>query len=294
MNNEEIKNKIAELEKSDDIKDLFLAMKLVSNTFDEDLLSDFIKKYKDKIYKKDPILFIGHHVNFYVLQEKYIEALQVLKCYQNEPFINLTTDDFMNDLEKEIKKLMTPTKQHKYSLLDAEQDIYSQNEDKLSKAISFLSQYNVRNCLPFFKEALISSISYYSKILLQFILIEQSVNDVFKVSNGEKEFEFNPSQTLLPFDRENYKNVSNYIKNQNESPSVINTAIEILNTLEVKMFPSSITNECEEYENIGEILIFVAKKYLLENPSFSKLVYDTQMTEIDLNKIINNINAKIA
>lgn len=294
MNNEEIKNKIAELEKSDDIKDLFLAMKLVSNTFDEDLLSDFIKKYKDKIYKKDPILFIGHHVNFYVLQEKYIEALQVLKCYQNEPFINLTTDDFMNDLEKEIKKLMTPTKQHKYSLLDAEQDIYSQNEDKLSKAISFLSQYNVRNCLPFFKDALISSISYYSKILLQFILIEQSVNDVFKVSNGEKEFEFNPSQTLLPFDRENYKNVSNYIKNQNESPSVINTAIEILNTLEVKMFPSSITNECEEYENIGEILIFVAKKYLLENPSFSKLVYDTQMTEIDLNKIINNINAKIA
>ena len=294
MNNEEIKNKIAELEKSDDIKDLFLAMKLVSNTFDEDLLSDFIKKYKDKIYKKDPILFIGHHVNFYVLQEKYIEALQVLKCYQNEPFINLTTDYFMNDLEKEIKKLMTPTKQHKYSLLDAEQDIYSQNEDKLSKAISFLSQYNVRNCLPFFKEALVSSISYYSKILLQFILIEQSVNDVFKVSNGEKEFEFNPSQTLLPFDRENYKNVSNYIKNQNESPSVINTAIEILNTLEVKMFPSSITNECEEYENIGEILIFVAKKYLLENPSFSKLVYDTQMTEIDLNKIINNINAKIA
>ncbi len=294
MNNEEIKNKIAELEKSDDIRDLFLAMKLVSNTFDEDLLSDFIKKYKDKIYKKDPILFIGHHVNFYVLQEKYIEALQVLKCYQNEPFINLTTDDFMNDLEKEIKKLMTPTKQHKYSLLDAEQDIYSQNEDKLSKAISFLSQYNVRNCLPFFKDALISSISYYSKILLQFILIEQSVNDVFKVSNGEKEFEFNPSQTLLPFDRENYKNVSNYIKNQNESPSVINTAIEILNTLEVKMFPSSITNECEEYENIGEILIFVAKKYLLENPSFSKLVYDTQMTEIDLNKIINNINAKIA
>lgn len=294
MNNEEIKNKIAELEKSDDIRDLFLAMKLVSNTFDEDLLCDFIKKYKDKIYKKDPILFIGHHVNFYVLQEKYIEALQVLKCYQNEPFINLTTDDFMNDLEKEIKKLMTPTKQHKYSLLDAEQDIYSQNEDKLSKAISFLSQYNVRNCLPFFKDALISSISYYSKILLQFILIEQSVNDVFKVSNGEKEFEFNPSQTLLPFDRENYKNVSNYIKNQNESPSVINTAIEILNTLEVKMFPSSITNECEEYENIGEILIFVAKKYLLENPSFSKLVYDTQMTEIDLNKIINNINAKIA
>ena len=294
MNNEEIKNKIAELEKSDDIRDLFLAMKLVSNTFDEDLLSDFIKKYKDKIYKKDPILFIGYHVNFYVLQEKYIEALQVLKCYQSEPFINLTTDDFMNDLEKEIKKLMTPTKQHKYSLLDAEQDIYSQNEDKLSKAISFLSQYNVRNCLPFFKDALISSISYYSKILLQFILIEQSVNDVFKVSNGEKEFEFNPSQTLLPFDRENYKNVSNYIKNQNESPSVINTAIEILNTLEVKMFPSSITNECEEYENIGEILIFVAKKYLLENPSFSKLVYDTQMTEIDLNKIINNINAKIA
>ena len=294
MNNEEIKNKIAELEKSDDIRDLFLAMKLVSNTFDEDLLSDFINKYKDKIYKKDPILFIGYHVNFYVLQEKYIEALQVLKCYQNEPFINLTTDDFMNDLEKEIKKLMIPTKQHKYSLLDAEQDIYSQNEDKLSKAISFLSQYNVRNCLPFFKDALISSISYYSKILLQFILIEQSVNDVFKVSNGEKEFEFNPSQTLLPFDRENYKNVSNYIKNQNESPSVINTAIEILNTLEVKMFPSSITNECEEYENIGEILIFVAKKYLLENPSFSKLVYDTQMTEIDLNKIINNINAKIA
>ena len=294
MNNEEIKNKIAELEKSDDIRDLFLAMKLVSNTFDEDLLSDFIKKYKDKIYKKDPILFIGYHVNFYVLQEKYIEALQVLKCYQNEPFINLTTDDFMNDLEKEIKKLMTPTKQHKYSLLDAEQDIYSQNEDKLSKAISFLSQYNVRNCLPFFKDALISSISYYSKILLQFILIEQSVNDVFKVSNEEKEFEFNPSQTLLPFDRENYKNVSNYIKNQNESPSVINTAIEILNTLEVTMFPSSITNECEEYENIGEILIFVAKKYLLENPSFSKLVYDTQMTEIDLNKIINNINAKIA
>ena len=29
MNNEEIKNKIAELEKSDDIRDLFLAMNLI-------------------------------------------------------------------------------------------------------------------------------------------------------------------------------------------------------------------------------------------------------------------------
>ena len=127
-----------------------------------------------------------------------------------------------------------------------------------------------------------------------FILIEQSINDIFKVTDGDKMFEFNPSQTLLPFDREDYKNVSNYIKNQNENPSVINTAVELLNTLEVKMFPSSIINECDEYGNIAEILIFVAKKYLLENPSFSQLVYNTQMTEIELNKIINIINAKIS
>lgn len=294
MTLEKIYQQIETLEKSENIKDLFLAMDLIVEAGDESLLNNFLLNFKERLYKADPIKFIGTHVNFYVLKEKFLDSLEILHEYQEAPFINLTTDDFMKELEGSIKKYLEPTKNHKYDIYQAEKDLYSNNEDCLIKAISYLSRINIRSSLNLFRNALLSPLNYYHKILLQFILIEQAINEDFVVVKDQTEkFTFNPSKTLLPFDRKNYLETSNYIKRLNETPSVIKTALELLNTVEVRLFPKSIIDECHSAESAGEIFIFLAKKYLMENPSFSTLVFNTQMSETDLNRIISRINSQI-
>lgn len=291
--NEEIRNKIDILEKTDNIKNLFLAMELIVELGDEELLNVFLEKYEGRLYPFDPIKFIGTHVDFYVQKEDFVKSLDVLSFYQEAPFINLTTDDFMKELKEEIIKLMKPSK-NKYDILMAEKDLYSDNEDCLMRAISFLSKMNARDYLSLFEEALKSDILYRYKILLQFILIEQSVNKELLVrQDKEKCFTFNPSKTVLPFDRQDYKLLVKYLNSLNESPSVIKTALELLNTIEVRLFPNSILNEEIAKENLGEIFIYLAKDYLMENPSMDNLVFNTGLKEEELNKIISSINNEL-
>lgn len=293
MNNEEIRKKIAMLEKSNDSKNLFLAMELIVELGDEELLKDFIEKYKNQLYRFDPIKFIGTHVDFYMQKEDFFNALDILSFYQNEPFINLTTDDFMKELKEEIIKLMKPNK-NKYDILNAEKDLYSENEECLLRAISYLSKCNARENLLLFENALKSNILYRYKILLQFIVIEQAIDQEFIVKQDDENcFTFNPSKTLLPFDRQEYKLLVKYLNSLNESPSIIKTALELLNTIEVRIFPKSILQEDITRENIGEIFIYLAKDYLMEKPNIEDLVFNTGLSEEELNKIIASINEKL-
>ena len=110
--------------------------------------------------KADPIKFIGYHIDFYVCHERYLESLNLLHFYQEAPFISLDVDDFLKDLEKEIKDIFSPKKVNSYQIENLKKDLYSSNEDKIMCAIKFLDESNVRNYLSLIKEFLKSNANY--------------------------------------------------------------------------------------------------------------------------------------
>lgn len=291
MNKEDLEKNILILKNSQKIDDLFLCIRYLIELNDENKFNEFIEEKKSVLLKADPIKFIGYHIDFYVCHERYLESLNLLHFYQEAPFISLDVDDFLEDLEKEIKEISSPKKVNSYQIENLKKDLYSSNEDKIMCAIKFLDESNVRNYLSLIKEFLKSNANYNYKVLIEFVLVSQKIDEIILIKNREnKLFEFNPSKNVLPFEKSKFIEATNYLNKLNENPTDIFYALEFLKQIEIKSYPNSIF-EKENVYSICEIIIYMVKDSLKENPSMEKLKHDIQMDEVEIKQIIDFINS---
>ena len=110
-----MKNKIELLRQNFDLKNALKLLDEIINLGDENFLNEFLYEFSDLLMKGDAIYLINSHVSYYLNKEDFQTALKVLNDYQNGPFINLTTEEFMEDLHQEILKLMSPKKNKYFS-----------------------------------------------------------------------------------------------------------------------------------------------------------------------------------
>ena len=268
---------------------LFKAMNIIISLSDEEKLNSFIEEKKDILIKADPIKFIGYHVDFYVYQENIKKGLEILEMYQEAPFISLACEDFMRELHDELINLLYPKKKSvNYSVDKLENDLLSSNEDKIMSALKFLGECNIRNYLVLIEKILISKLLYKYKILLQFMLIEQGVNSNICVQKDDgKVFYFNPCHQQLPFATEIYGKAREYIEKLNESPSIINMALQIMNTSLVRMYPDNILNKYTSPYIACEIYVYMAKEFMFESTDINELIKNTELDSEEINLTIS-------
>lgn len=254
---------------------------------DEDF--EFFIKNNINLVKKYPLEFIGKHVEYYLYEERYDLARNVIKHYQDFDFISMEVEDFLKDLNEEIKKYSSK-KENNYDINICIDDILSNNNEKVTRAITFLSKQNARNYIMLFEKLLKSSIKYKFKTLLIYILVEQKIDYSFSLLTFDnKTIKINPSQMVLPFENVKYIDCVNYLNSLNESPEIINNAILALNYYEVKLYPFSIFKEYNDPLVVGEIFLLYAKrcfniKYDLKNVS---------LNEEELQLVFNSIDDQI-
>lgn len=279
------------INKGDD-EALFQAFDIIINLQDINLLNSFFESYRSHLYNLDPILFMGKHVSYYLVSDNPKAALEVLRKYQDAPFISLDVEDFMKELGNEIKKNYFISSKKEYEFEQVQKDFYSFNEDRIIRAIKFLNECNIRKYISFIKDLLLSELEYRFKILILFILIEQKVDYNFEVIDDNDKFIFNPLNEKLPFQKSNYLEGIKYIDSLNEAPSIINTAKEMLNITEVRMFPKSILDDNDIYA-VCEVLIYLAKKSLNEKCSLEKVSFDSHLSLDEINSIATIINRNL-
>ena len=66
-------------------------------------------------------------------------------------------------------------------------------------------------------------------------------------------------------------------------------AIEILNIVQVRMYPKSLIEDDKLIPSYGEILIFLAKEYLMEDVNLQKLIETIEFLEEDTVNLLNKI-----
>ncbi len=289
MDNEVLLKKYKDLLLKKDDSSLFELLDVIIMMLDEDKLHDFIDNNAEHLLKVQPVLLIGKHVSFYLAKDDANQALEVLKEYQEAPFISLTVDDFMNELEEEIKKNYFSIKKDDYTRESLIKDLYSQNVDCVSQALKYLSSINIRNYLDVVSEYLISNEKYDYKVLLEYILIDQKIDSNFKVKISDKEtLVINPIKLAYPLDRKAYLDCVDYIQRASVSPSIISLAIDILNTVEIKFFPHSLFDFYSS-EIIGEIVFYLTQLEFDEKQSLKQLLINTALDEDDVNTMIKII-----
>ena len=66
-------------------------------------------------------------------------------------------------------------------------------------------------------------------------------------------------------------------------------AIEILNIVQVRMYPKSLIEDSKLIPSYGEIFIFLAKEYLMEDVNLQKLIETIEFLEEDTVNLLNKI-----
>lgn len=288
----ELMKRLRALRKKDDPESLFELFDVITCLQDESELFNFLVVHGPRLLKADPVRFIGKHVQYFLCSDRTEDALDTLRQYQEQPFINLTVEEFMKELEQEIRKNAFPKPKKEYALEDAERDIFSSSPDKVSRAVHFFSDSNIRSYLEVVRRLLASDLEYRYKILLQFILIEQGVTEEIAVTRpGRGTFTFIPSETVVPFARESYMECRKYLLSLNEAPSVLHTAAEILNFVVIRVFPDSILEEGLSPLAAGEVLVHMAKERLGEPTDLPSLIRDSNLSEEEISEWISKIGA---
>ena len=271
-------------------EELFIEMKRLINEHNEEEFLFFIDK-NSYLLNVDPVLFIGNHVSFYADMEDVNKALEVVNYYKNSPYISMEVEDFLNELKEELSKLKN-TSSKDYDEIRIRKMIFSSNDEARASALGYLSKQNIRNYIPLIQDFLLSDIAYKYKTLALFILVEQRVSIDIKVAKNGRIFTYNPSNLSLPFDDDNYLNCRKSIELLSSNrPDITKLSIELLNTIQIKMYPDSLIEN--DYVIIAEILIDMARICFHEESNIKEIVkkYQCNLEEIDykvkeINKII--------
>ena len=257
---------------------LFNEMAELVNLQNEEEFLFFIDK-NAYLLRVDPILFIGNHISFYAEKEDITKALEVVNHYKNSPYISMEVEDFLNEMHQELSSLSSQNKKD-YDEGQIRRMLFSSNEEARASALHYLSKQNIRNYIPLIQDYLLLDIPYKYKTLALFILIDQNVSLDIKVSKNNRIYTYKPSSLSLPFEDISYLNCKKVIEEVGSSrPDICKLAIELLNTIQIKMFPDSLIEE--DFEIMGEILLDIARICMQEETKIDQIVTKYQITDLD-------------
>ena len=263
---------------------LLLEMEELVNKQDEEEFLFFINNYQEELLKEDPVSFISFHVDFYALKDDINKTLEVVNYYKNAPYISMEVEDMLNELKNKLERYRDSQNkgQKSKSNDELERELFSNNENAIASALTYLSKQNIRMYIPLLKKFLISSdVVYKYKTLVLFMLVEQKIDEEIDVYKDGLIYTITPSLLELPFDTYEYQLCKEEIEKTSFDNSIKNIAVELLNTVQIKEYPSSFV-DMDNIQLMKDIFIQMAISYL-----------DPTKKDID-EKVIRSISTKHA
>lgn len=266
----------------------FSILNTIVSSGNEDELKFFIENNQD-LLKVDPLLFISQHIMFYALKEQPSNVLSAIDHYKNAPYISMEVEDFLNELkEKFINEY--DKKDKKFNAQNVKPYLLSKNEAKMLRALSYLSNINIRNFLPLIKEfLLLDDIAYKYKTLALFILVEQKVDEVISVYKDGEILKLNPINLKLPFEEDVYIEAKDYF-DKTCDPTLVETSLEALNTVHIRTFPDTVLEEYNPHL-IVDLCIDVVRKMILGNTLGEEIKVKYNIDDEEFLDLLHKINA---
>lgn len=261
------------------MNELFKKMDELIAKQDDQEFEFFIDNHQE-LLKEDPVLFISKHVYYYAYNDRVNKVLETINYYKNRPYISMTVEDLLNELKEQVEKmnLNDSPSLNKETLISY---LKSNNEEKISYALDYLSKTNIRGYINEVQDFLLSDVKYKYKTLVLFMLIEQNYEDEIKTKKNGLIYTLIPSFLDLPFDTIEYQEEKRLIEESNEEIDVKKNAIEMMNIVQIKEFPDSFIS-LNELDLMKDIFIYTAKKFMLIDVDISLI---SKRNNISLQKI---------
>ena len=241
-----------------DRKEYDLVLRLTKNSTDANELfyriSAFLAtgKYQEalscietnKLILQKDLLFLMHvHIEILCILGKFDEAYAALEYYKNLPYESQKVEEYLKELPNLIR--LEEKKRYVTNNLEEEDLIKKLQSDKQEDVLMAIDSVRGRDITPYISTINKVMVNYPKQSIRSFallLLVQKKVNKELDFNHMGRIIKVNPSQLLPPFVGNEFTNFVNDLSKELKDPSLSETAIQIVSTYIIYIYPDSLDN----------------------------------------------------
>ena len=265
-----------------DRKEYDLVLRLTKNSTDANELfyriSAFLAtgKYQEalscietnKLILQKDLLFLMHvHIEILCILGKFDEAYAALEYYKNLPYESQKVEEYLKELPNLIR--LEEKKRYVTNNLEEEDLIKKLQSDKQEDVLMAIDSVRGRDITPYISTINKVMVNYPKQSIRSFallLLVQKKVNKELDFNHMGRIIKVNPSQLLPPFVGNEFTNFVNDLSKELKDPSLCETAIQIISTYIIYIYPDSLDNN---FDALYAALYLISHEYLQSKDALS-------------------------
>ena len=253
-------------------------------------------KSKREILKTNLPLLVKIHIEILCLLGKFDEAYDELKYYQELPYENQETEELLSSLPKYIRE--EELKQYKHQEVGQEEirkKLLSKNDNDVLSALDAVREQPIESFILPIQNVLRSYPKQAVRAFALLLLVARKYDKSVAYLTETGLIEVIPASLEEPFIVPNIgtlDDVSQLLQNTYHDPSLVQTAINILSSEIVYLYPRKINYSKEQ---LLVIFAYLAKDLLkVKDNDLKKMCEENQLNEEEITQEINKIRQHLA
>ena len=281
-------------ENSEDSLALFYRITALIATNQSKRALDAIKE-KRKFMREHLALLVKMHIELLCIFEKFDEAYDELKIYQELPYENQETEELLKDMSKYIRQ----EERKLYARREVGQDeivknLLSNDDNAILAALDNIRNLPLEPFIPTLASILKNHPRQAIRSFTLFLLLAKKYDKPINFLHFDKLIKVVPSQLDEPFTVPGFsdtKLLSMALQNTFHDPSVTQNAIQLISSYLIYIYPDKLLLEPKE---VIVIFGYLAKAYLgSEDNDLEALCANYHLDPIKIRKIAQEIKERL-
>lgn len=234
-----------------------------------------------ELYSFNALEIIKTHINILRELKEFDQALNVLKMYEDYPYISQEVNELIYSLIERVQGWRSyETKKKVLTLQEIERRLLSSNADLTLGALQYISTNYHESYVTLLQKVLLSEVRPYTKSLILFLLKDVNYAFPLKVEKFGKLTKYTPKTGFDPYRESNLKKFSPYLKFSGDDEHDItlsNTAYSIMRGHLLYLYPFVVN--AKDIPLVSEIYKFLAINALGADKSLDAHIYDYKLNK---------------
>jgi len=251
-----------------------------------------IKKNRE-ILKADMCMLMKIHIEILCLLNKFDEAYEEMKYYENLPYYSQEVEELL----KELPQMIRDEERKNNSVRNLDQDelmktLESEDYTEVLMALDIVRERDVNVYLNKIQKILINFPKQSLRSFALLLLVQKQVNRTFKFNHMGEIIDVNPSLLEPPFVDESFNTLVKQMDKEFKNPVLSQNAVQILSSHVLYTYPDKMNVDIDV---TIEALYQIANQYL-KSKDFESLedrCFDKNISVDEVEELMKKINLSL-
>lgn len=247
-------------------------------------------KTNRKILEADLAMLMKIHIEILCLLQKFDEAYEELRYYENLPYVSQQVEELLEDLPKLIRD--EERKNASFRNLDQDDllaELDSKDSTEVLMALDIVRERDVNVYLNKIENVMVNFPKQSIRSFALLLLVQKQVNRTVKFNHMGNIIELNPSLLEPPFVGDDFTQLVRKLDSDFRNPALSQNAVQILSTHVLYIYPDKVTLDIDI---MVEALYQISNKYL-QSKDFDSLedrCREKHINPLEVEELMDQIN----